>query len=281
MSDAPTDDLVRSVPFSLDRADDDSDGRTLTGHGAVFNEWTTINSWEGRFKERIAPGAFKKTLRENGARVRLQFDHGRHPLIGSLPIGSIRKLKEDARGLFVEARLADNWLIQPLRDAIAEGSVDGMSFRFTVIGERWDESGDLPERTITEVKLDELGPVVWPAYAGTDVGVRAAELARSLVDTDDDTRRQIATLLLRGIDPKPDAADGTSGTDEDTPPADAADGTSADRAVTDDTEPAESHSRNEPTERPTPSLTLSALQRQVRWVDDLVVAASAKEQANA
>ncbi len=214
MMPAPRDDLVRSAPFSLDRAAAD-DGLTLTGHGAVFNEWTTIDSWEGRFRERIAPGAFKRTLANNGARVRLQFDHGQHPLIGSLPIGSIRKLKEDGRGLYVEARLADNWLVQPVREAIENGSVDGMSFRFSVVADRWDnEDSDLPERTITEVRLMELGPVVWPAYEGTDVGVRALELARGLLRADDETRREVARLLTSGIEDlstSPDEpADGTS-----------------------------------------------------------------------
>jgi HK97 family phage prohead protease len=240
---APRDDLVRSAPFALERADGD-DGLTLTGHGAVFNEWTTIDSWEGRFRERIAPGAFRKTLQENGSRVRLQFDHGQHPLIGSLPIGSIRKLKEDSHGLFVEARLADNWLVQPVREAIENESIDGMSFRFSVVAEKWaDQDTDLPERTITEVRLMELGPVVWPAYDGTDVGVRSLELARSLIAADDNTRREIATILLRGDNPEnpTGAADGTPDPDTQTP--EAADGTSEDRAVTAD-EPANGHSRS-------------------------------------
>jgi uncharacterized protein len=217
--DAPRESLVRSAPFQLER--NDTDGLTLTGHGAVFNQWTEINSWEGKFRERIAPGAFKKTLAENGSRVRLQFDHGQHPLIGSLPIGVIRKLREDSKGLLVEARLSDNWLVQPVRDAIAEGSIDGMSFRFTVEKESWDQlDSDLPERTITEVRLMEVGPVVWPAYDKTDVGVRSLELARNLMDADDDTRREVAHVLLQNLeDPT-----GTSDTE-------AADSTSEDEAA--------------------------------------------------
>jgi HK97 family phage prohead protease len=237
MSEAPREDLVRSAPFALERADGD-DGLTLTGHGAVFNEWTTIDSWEGRFKERIAPGAFKRSLRNYGSRVRLQFDHGQHPLIGSLPIGSIRKLEEDSRGLFVEARLADNWLVQPVREAIESGSIDGMSFRFAVVDERWEKQDtDLPERTITEVRLMELGPVVWPAYDGTDVGVRAlvrssgrpgdVEMVRALLAADNATRRAVADVLSVAPDPLwfPPASDepadhGTSedATSQDGPP---------------------------------------------------------------
>jgi HK97 family phage prohead protease len=272
MDDHPRDDLVRSAPFQLERADGD-DGLTLTGHGAVFNEWTVIDSWEGHFRERIAPGAFKKTLQENGSRVRLQFDHGHHPLIGSLPIGSIRKLKEDTKGLFVEARLADNWLVQPVREAIEAGSIDGMSFRFSVVAERWDkQDSDLPERTITEVRLMELGPVVWPAYEGTDVGVRAMELARSLIAADDNTRREIAQILLRGDSPDTEAADGTS--NPDTLTTEAADGTSVDRAVPDD-EPADSHSRTYQPAQP-PVKTPERRQQEFETVRNRVAAASAQ-----
>jgi len=233
LSDAPRDNLARSVPFHLERADDGGDGLTLRGHGAVFNEWTTIDSWEGRFREQLAPGAFRKTLRENGSRVKLQFDHGQHPLIGSLPIGAIRELKEDDHGLFVEARLTDNWLVEPVRDAIANESIDGMSFRFSVVNERWDKfDSELPERTITEVKLMELGPVVFPAYPTTDVGVRSLELVRSLTGADDATRHEIATLLLRETGKDPDTR-----TDEAADP-----GTSEERAVVDDEPAGDGHS---------------------------------------
>src|SRR5690606_40475551 len=86
--------------------------------------------------------------------------------------------------LFVEARLTDNWLIQPIRDAISDGAVDGMSFRFDVVRDEWrdingklikddgellallydpGERGPL-QRTLIEVRVAELGPVVFPAY---------------------------------------------------------------------------------------------------------------------
>ena len=181
-SDAPFDaprEVTRSVEFRADA--DGGDGLTLDGVAAVFNEWTTIDSWEGQFKERIAPGAFKKTLRERTPV--LQFDHGQHPMIGSMPIGAITSLKETPDGLRVGARLADNWMIQPIRDAISNGSISGMSIRFRVIGDKWTKPKEgLPERTITEIGLVELGPVVFPAYPTTSVGVRSADPLTAAID---------------------------------------------------------------------------------------------------
>ncbi|MBM4569313.1 HK97 family phage prohead protease, partial [Rhodococcus hoagii] len=50
----------RSVEFRANASAGDGDGRTLEGYAAVFDQDTEINSWEGRFTERIAKGAFKK-----------------------------------------------------------------------------------------------------------------------------------------------------------------------------------------------------------------------------
>lgn len=186
MSNRERTEQVRRVEF---RASDGADGQTLEGYAAVFDAWTDIRDHMGVYRERIAHGAFKRTI---GQRTPvLQFDHGTHPLIGSLPLGSISALREDKNGLFVRARLSDNWLIEPVRDAIAEKAISGMSFRFRVIDDAWtaDDTGEM--RTIKEVELLEAGPVVFPAYEQTSVAVR------SLVGVlDDDTR----AVLVRELD---------------------------------------------------------------------------------
>ena len=201
----PRTDVLRSAPFAIrSEADGESgDGLTLDGFAAVFNRETIIDSWEGRFKEQIAPGSMKRSFRE--APPVIQFEHGRHPLIGSLPIAELTRIAEETDpdlapdgGAHVVGRLLDNWLIQPVRDAIANQSVNGMSFRFTVVREKWtDATGrqirdedelrqllrrtwleDVPDeelltRTLQELRVPELGPVVFPAYAETSVSVRS------------------------------------------------------------------------------------------------------------
>jgi hypothetical protein len=221
------DDLVRTATFRAMGDPADGDGLTLDGYGAVFDAQTVIDSWEGTFREQIARGAFKKSLRERTPRM--QFDHGRHPLIGSIPIGAFDDgyPAEDDQGLRVIGRLLDNWLVQPVRDAIAAGSIDGMSFRFSVVRESWTDAAgkkitDMQKvmemlwhpsddglllRTIQEVKLSEVGPVVWPAYEQTTVGVRdggptVIDLSRL---NEPDTRALLARAVLMV-----DAADGTS-----------------------------------------------------------------------
>jgi phage head maturation protease len=224
----PREDLMRMTPFAL-RAESEgqSDGRTLDGYAAVFNTITIIDSWEGRFKEKLSPGSMKKSFREKPPKI--QFDHGRHPLIGSIPIaqpsdGYPREESDPSLapegGAHIVARLHDNWLIQPVRDAIAARSVDGMSFRFSVVREVWftpdgkqvrndDElqallrrtwHEDVPDeelllRDLREVKVPELGPVVFPAYADTSVGVRSQVIDLGRLD-DPEERKTLARAVL-------------------------------------------------------------------------------------
>lgn len=219
--------LCRSVPFEM-RDDADEDGNTLDGYGAVFDTPTRIDSWEGIFDEDIARGAFAKTLAERTPV--LQFDHGRHPMVGSIPLGSFKTLAEDKRGLKVVAPLHDNWLVQPVRDAIKSKAIPGMSFRFAVVKDEWrDASGKpipadqveralmrsdrndpntIPKRTLQEVKLYEVGPVVFPAYTDTTVGVRSRELVTLL--SDPQVRAEAAALLV-GTPSEPSEAEGASG----------------------------------------------------------------------
>lgn len=182
---------TRSVPFHLLRAEPDGDGLTFSGYAAVFNSPTLIRGEGPDFMEQIAPGAFRRTIA--AGKPVLMFDHGQHPLIGSMPLGKITSLREDARGLFVEARLHDNWLIEPVRDAIASGAIDGMSFRFSTPKDKqtWDYSGDMPFRTVHEVKMPELGPVVFPAYKDTTASVRSLGLLEDEEDIDVDERAQV------------------------------------------------------------------------------------------
>jgi len=175
----------RSVEFRA--AGEPGDGRTLEGYAAVFNQPTRIQSFEGDFDEVIRRGAFRKTLTERTPVM--QFDHGNDKRTGSTPIGAIQELHEDDYGLFVRARLFDNELVEPIRQAVEGGAIRGMSFKFRVVRDNWLDSageriapdeladmladGEPVTREIREVELFELGPVVFPAYQQTSVGVRS------------------------------------------------------------------------------------------------------------
>lgn len=206
---------LRAVEFRAAAQDEPGDGRTLEGYAAVFDTPTFISSWDGEFEEEISRGAFRKSLR-NKMPV-LQFDHGRDARTGTVPIGSMEDVHEDDTGLYVRARLFDNPVVEPIRQAIEGGAIDGMSFRFEVLRDEWRdkdgkkikpdelssllwEAGDRGplKRSILEVRLHEAGPVVFPAYDATTVGVRSM-LAQFSNEERHALVRELADDVLRVI----------------------------------------------------------------------------------
>lgn len=178
----PRENIYRSLGKSELRSDGDNDAPVMTGHFAVFDQWTEINSvFEGNFMERFAPGAFKKTITENRSGMRVLFQHGYDYVVGDKPLGPIRELEEDDEGVRYEVPLLDAGYV---RDHVLPGLEEdlyGASFRFRVIREDFNrEPGEsdhnpegLPERTVREAHVPEFGPVTFPAYEGASAGIRS------------------------------------------------------------------------------------------------------------
>ena len=235
---APRDNLFRGLAGTpiLTRGDS-LDGTTLFGHFTVFDVWTEIDSWyEGRFLERTVAGTFRKTIKENRDRIKVQFDHGYDSHIGSSPLGPIDELREEDEGPYYEVPLLDTdynrdrilpLLQGRLMDGSHAGSVLGASYRFRVTKEEWVEPtkasmhnpDKLPERTIREVSLYEFGPVPFPAVIQATAGVRSVSLTdhfmeRHLARTGQAARA--ARRLQQIVEP---AALGTGTTHHSEPPS--------------------------------------------------------------
>lgn len=137
----------------------------LSGYAAVFNDASVPLP----FKERIAPGAFRKTLTEMPD-VRLLINHEGLPLARTK--NGTLKLTEDDRGLRFDAELADTQEARDIYTLVNRGDVDQMSFAFRVIRQNW--SKDKTERTLTEVSLadGDVSVVTYPAYPTTSVEAR-------------------------------------------------------------------------------------------------------------
>jgi phage head maturation protease len=222
--------------LALRAAADGSAGSTLNGHFSRFDDWYEIDSWlEGRFIERTVKGAFKKTMAENRSRIVCSFDHGYDPQLGDKPLGPIEELREEDEGPYYEVPLLDTdynqgFILPALQGRLIDGrmlgSTLGSSFRFRVIGEQWVNTPKrsaynpdaLPERTITEVKLFEFGPVVYPASPTATAGIRSLTdhfFARQLARSGQSERalRELATIA------SPSAAPGTDPTEPVEPPS--------------------------------------------------------------
>lgn len=145
--------------------------KKIGGYAAVFNSAADICDY---FREIIAPGAFAKTIKGD---VRALLDHDSGRVIGRTTAKTLR-LKEDDIGLAVEIDLPDTSDGRDIATLIERGDISGMSFGFMVTKQTWDETGDIPVRTIEEVELMEVSVVAFPAYDDTTIAMRSLEAIR-------------------------------------------------------------------------------------------------------
>ena len=206
------------------RADGDGgDGMpVMTVEFSRFGSWYEIDSyWEGRFLERTQKGAFKRTINALGAAgVKVLFNHGRDTQIHNKVLGVANVLEERDTSPYMEVPLLDTSYNRDLVPGLRAGAY-GSSFMFEVVQETWNHEPDasshnpdgLPERTITEIKLFEAGPVTWPANPDATAGLRSGVdwLMDELSERDDDQHIELvrafaAFRALHGLDTPP--ADG-------------------------------------------------------------------------
>jgi HK97 family phage prohead protease len=145
-------------------------GMTFVGYGAVFNS----DSEPLPFTERIAPGAFSRSLRSRNE-IKMFVNHDTTQVLASKRAGTLR-LSEDSHGLRVEADLPDTTAGRDMAFLIKRGDVADMSFGFSVPrgGDSWSDDG--ATRELREVRLHEVSIVTgFPAYAATTASVRSLD----------------------------------------------------------------------------------------------------------
>jgi HK97 family phage prohead protease len=179
---------TNEVQFEL-RAVENGDGMTFTGYAAVFNS----PSEPLPFIERIAPGAFKRSLKARND-IKLLWNHDTGSVLGSTRAGTL-KLEEDNYGLRVTAVLPETTLGKDVRTLVQRGDVSAMSFGFSVPanGDSWNTEGT--ERTLRSVRIHEVSIVAFPAYqqtAGT-AAVRSFDGVAKRAEVDAD---QLADAML-------------------------------------------------------------------------------------
>src|SRR3990167_391335 len=157
------------MPMKPDDMPEDEMPKKMTGYAAVFNSPTDIG---GFFREQIAPGAFAKSIGNDD--VRALFNHNEMHVLGRSSNKTLA-LAEDAKGLRFDVEPPDCMCAKDLMMQIKRGDITQCSFQFISKREEWDETGDVPLRTLLEVELIDVSPVTFPAYADTSVGVRSLQ----------------------------------------------------------------------------------------------------------
>jgi HK97 family phage prohead protease len=109
--------------------------------------------------------------------VLVTMNHDVNFLLGRTGAGTAR-VSVDEVGVRYEVDLPETTTGADVRALAERGDLFGSSFTFSIPkdGDRWERDEDGTRiRTLTEVRLFELGPVVSPAYLDTTVAVRSLE----------------------------------------------------------------------------------------------------------
>lgn len=151
-------------------------GKKLGGYALKFN---TLSQNLGGFVETIAPGALNKTLADGGD-VLCRYQHEDEFLLGRTSSGTLRLVLDEV-GLDYEVDLPNTSYANDVAELAARQDVRFSSFAFCVIEDEWGftEQG-FPLRTLLQIQLVDVAPVVSPAYLDTTTGLRHLAEARNL-----------------------------------------------------------------------------------------------------
>lgn len=169
---------LRAFTFEVRAVQDEQHGNILTGRPIVYDSRTDL----GWYDEIIEQGALADTdLRD----VRFLVNHNTDmiPLARSRNnnANSTMQMSIDEEGMLIRVDLdtENNSEAKNLYSAVERGDLDGMSFMFSVDGDKWDDiESDHPTRTITKLgKVFEVSAVTFPAYEATSISARGLDSA--------------------------------------------------------------------------------------------------------
>ena len=138
--------LFKTAPLG-ELIDADDKKRIVKGYGSYFDNMDSDG-------DIIRRGAYKKTIKENGDRVRYIYQHNM-----AQPLGKMNMLEEDDKGLMFEAEIADTTLGNDVYELLNMGVITENSVGILPMQKEF--KGDY--REITEVKLYEVSAVTLAA----------------------------------------------------------------------------------------------------------------------
>ena len=169
---------IRTFRFDIRADQDEKHGNMLVGRPIVYDEKTDL----GWYDEIIERGALDDADLKD---VRFLVNHN----TDMIPLARSRNNNEnstmqmsiDDQGMEIRVDLdtENNAEAKSLYSAVERGDLDGMSFMFSVDGDKWDDiESDHPTRTITKLgKVFEVSAVTFPAYEATSISARGLDSA--------------------------------------------------------------------------------------------------------
>jgi HK97 family phage prohead protease len=184
-----------------------ADGQKIGGYGAVFGK---LSRNLGGFVEQVGTGAFNQSRALGWPNVICRYNHDANMVLGTTA-GQTLQLRTDGTGLDYEVdppkARAD------ILELVQRHDIQFSSFAFRVPpgGDEWSVTDqNYPMRTLHEVQLVDVAPVLDPAYPDASAGLRSLALAKEVeleevvsLAAQDELRRFFIRTDNRGAPVKP------------------------------------------------------------------------------
>lgn len=143
----------------------------VSGYVNKTNEPSEVLGTSKKFIEKISKGAFSRAI-SRAKEIDFLAEHSSEKLLSSTRNGSLY-LKEDDKGLWIEATITPTSYGKDTYELIKSGIFRNMSFGFKSVKDSWKaiENG-LYERTIHDLELFEVSVVKTPAYSQSTISAR-------------------------------------------------------------------------------------------------------------
>ena len=187
---------IRAFNFEVRADQNEEHGHFLSGVPIVYDARTDL----GWYDEIIEKGALDEADLKD---VRFLINHN----TDMIPLARSRNNNENSTmqmsvddngmNIRVDLDIENNAEAKSLYSAVERGDLDGMSFMFTVDGDKWDDiESEHPTRTITKLgKIFEVSAVTFPAYEQTSITARglsdALESAKESLESERAAKRAI------------------------------------------------------------------------------------------
>lgn len=160
---------IRNISFN---ASVDENSRVIAGMIPYNSYSENLGGWY----EKLAPGCFSKTIREQED-IRMICEHNDNLILARTKNGSL-KLEDREDGLYFEFESPNTTLGNDTLIQVRDGLIAGMSFGMIVYNENYDYEDNKEVRTVLEARLLELSIVYsMPAYPSTLVYTRSLSSA--------------------------------------------------------------------------------------------------------
>ena len=141
--------IIYKQASGINLSDIDEKSGIVKGYGSIFGNKDSDN-------DIIEKGAYKKTLKENGKRVKYIYQHDI-----SKPLGKMQELYEDDKGLAFTAEIPKTTLGRDILELMKAGVIEENSVGIMPVVKEYDEKKDV--RYLKEVVLYEISAVTLAA----------------------------------------------------------------------------------------------------------------------